>query len=443
LTISQEQLEEWKKQFPEFRDVVDLHPTVWINTNQKKTNDVTDMPVSREDVYEAETLWERFAPYFKKVFPETRKTNGMLESPLKEIGNMKQKLSTLHDKELPGNLYLKCDNDLSIVGSIKARGGIYEILSFAEYLAIKEGLITTEDNYEKFTKKPFKDLFGKYTIGVGSTGNLGLSVGVISANLGFNVSVYMSVDASPWKKSLLRKNGVVVNEFPGDFGKAIRIGREETNSNPFGYFVDDEDSKDLFLGYSAAVFHLQEQLSAQNITVDKNHPLFVYLPCGVGGAPGGITFGLKQFFGDNVHCFFAEPTHSPSTLVGLLTGKQEHISVQDIGVDNITEGDGMAVGRPSKFATQINNQYISGVFTEEDDTLYHLLAMLADEEDIYLEPSATIGMAGPWKTKIENYARKNNLNWEQATHISWSTGGSLVPEEDMQSFYRKGASVSL
>src|SRR5699024_4775974 len=71
LIISQEQLEEWKKQFPEFRDVVDLHPTVWINTNQKKTNDVTDMPVSREDVYEAETLWERFAPYFKKVFPET------------------------------------------------------------------------------------------------------------------------------------------------------------------------------------------------------------------------------------------------------------------------------------------------------------------------------------------------------------------------------------
>src|SRR5699024_9285841 len=104
---------------------------------------------------------------------------------------------------------------------------------------------------------------------------------------------------------------------------------------------------------------------------------------------------------------------------------------------------GMAVGRPSKFATQINNHYISGVYTEEDNTLYHLLAMLADEVGVYLGPSATIGLASPWKTKIEHYARKNNLNWDQATHIAWSTGGALVPEEGMQSFYRKGTSVSL
>src|SRR5699024_7769011 len=136
----------------------------------------------------------------------------------------------------------------------------------------------------------------KYTVGVGSTGSLGLSVGVISAALGFNVDVYMSADARPWKKNLLRKKGVVVHEFPGDFSKAIRIGREETAANPFGYFVDDEDSKELFLGYSAAVFHLQEQLSEQNITVDKNHPLFVYFICVVGGADGCFSFCLIHIF---------------------------------------------------------------------------------------------------------------------------------------------------
>ena len=443
LTVQQNKLEKWKKKHPELQHIMDLEPTAWINTNKRKVQEVTEMPVNKEDVQQAESLWKRFAPYFKKVFPETQKTNGVLESPLKEIKNAKQKLSNMYGEALPGDLYLKCDNDLSIVGSIKARGGIYEILNFAEKLAIKEGLITTKDNYEKFTEQAFKNLFGKYTIGVGSTGNLGLSVGVISASLGFNVAVYMSADARPWKKNLLREKGVVVHEFPGDFSKAIRIGREETNANLFGYFVDDEDSKELFLGYSAAVFHLKEQLSEQNITVDKDNPLFVYLPCGVGGAPGGITFGLKQFFGDNVHCFFAEPTHSPSVLLGLLTGEQEHISVQDVGIDNITEGDGLAVGRPSKFATQISEQYISGVFTEEDDTLYQLLAMLIDEEGIYVEPSATIGLPGPWKNKVKQYAQKNNLHWDKATHIAWSTGGSLVPEEDMKLFYQKGTSLSL
>src|SRR5699024_3919074 len=127
----------------------DLEPTAWINTNKRKVQDVTKMPVNKKDVHQAESLWKRFAPYFKKVFPETQKTNGILESPLKEIKNVKQKLSNVYGEELPGNLYLKCDNDLSIVGSIKARGGIYEILNFTEKLAIKEGLITTKDNYEK------------------------------------------------------------------------------------------------------------------------------------------------------------------------------------------------------------------------------------------------------------------------------------------------------
>src|SRR5699024_8518444 len=172
LTVQQNKLEKWKKKHPELQHIMDLEPTAWINTNKRKAHDVTEMPVNKEDVQQAESLWKRFAPYFKKMFPETQKTNGVLESPLKEIKNAKQKLSNVYGEALSGKLYLKCDNDLSIVGSIKARGGIYEILNFAEKLAIKEGLITTKDNYEKFTEQAFKNLFGKYTIGVGSTGNL-------------------------------------------------------------------------------------------------------------------------------------------------------------------------------------------------------------------------------------------------------------------------------
>src|SRR5699024_12072821 len=118
-----------------------------------------------------------------------------------------------------------------------------------ESLALEAGLITKEDIYEAFSNLSFRDLIKQYTIGVGSTGNLVLSIGIMSAKLGFNVSVYMSADAKQWKKDLLREKGAAVHEFEGDFSKAITTGREQTLADPEGSFADFEGSDHLFLGY--------------------------------------------------------------------------------------------------------------------------------------------------------------------------------------------------
>ncbi len=106
------------------------------------------------------------------------------------------------------------------------------------------------------------------------------------------------------KKELLRSKGVEVVEYDGDFSVAIEEGRKRSKEDPNSYFVDDENSKDLFLGYAVGGIRIKQQLSQLNVRVDEDHPLYVYLPCGVGGSPGGITFGLKLVYGDNVHCFF-------------------------------------------------------------------------------------------------------------------------------------------
>ncbi|MBT2570250.1 D-serine ammonia-lyase [Planococcus sp. ISL-110] len=438
MTISQQQLNSWIKKYPLLKNIIELEPVVWLNPNHQKMADMSGLPVNLVDMERAEGLWQRFAPYLAAEFPDTAAANGIVESPLCEIPNMKQQLNARGAGEITGGLYLKCDNQLPIAGSIKARGGVYEVLHHAEKLAIEANLLTTEQSYKQFSSERLKQFFSPYSIGVGSTGNLGLSIGIISAKLGFEVSVYMSSDAKQWKKDLLREKGVTVVEFEGDFSEAISAGRKRTLAKPEAYFVDDEKSKHLFLGYSVAAFRLKKQLESANIQVDADHPLFVYLPCGVGGAPGGIAFGLRQVFGDAVHCFFVEPTHSPAVLVGLMTGEKEKLCVQDLGIDNVTEGDGLAVGRPSSFASGISEKTISGIYTVEDRELFELLALLADSEEIFVEPSATAGLLGPLKVQKTEYAEANGIRMSAVNHIVWATGGALVPKEEMDEFYQRG-----
>lgn len=438
-------IKEWKEEYPLLEKLINLEEVMWINDKCKSFNEaIENVSVLEADVIDAEKRLKRFSSYIAEVFPETKINEGIIESPIKSIPNMKKELEKICGQELKGNLLLKCDSHLPISGSIKARGGIYEVLKHAEKLAIESGFLKLEDDYRKLNSEDGRNLFSKYSIMVGSTGNLGLSIGIISAKLGFKVTVHMSADAKQWKKDLLREKGVQVIEYEADYSKAVEEGRRQANEDKNCHFIDDENSKDLFLGYAVAAFRLKKQLDKINIVVDDNHPLFVYLPCGVGGGPGGVAFGLKLVYGNNVHCIFVEPTHSPCMLIGIMTGAHENISVQDLGIDNVTAADGLAVGRASGFVGKIIEKMLSGEYTVDDNKLYEMLALLVDSEGIFIEPSAASSIDGMIKllTTKEGlrYVKDNGLcdKLGSSTHISWATGGSMVPEKEMKSYYEIG-----
>lgn len=47
-------------------------------------------------------------------------------------------------------------------------------------------------------------------------------------------------------------------------------------------------------------------------------------------------------------------------VIGLMTGMHDKVSVQDFGIDNLTDADGLAVGRASGFVGKTLENLISG-----------------------------------------------------------------------------------
>ncbi len=401
--------------------------------NGRCANDI----FSETDIEDARARLVRFAPLVENLFEETSGNAGIIDSPIVAAPAMQKVLEERFSMPLSGRLLLKLDSQLPVCGSIKARGGIYEVLRFAENLLLRAGLLDLGDDYSKIACEEMKRHLVRYHIAVGSTGNLGLAVGIVAARLGFMASVHMSCDAQEWKKSILRRHGVSVIEHDGDYSNAVAAGRDESGKDPYRHFVDDEHSRDLFMGYSVAARHLAGQLQAMDVRIDRTHPLFVYVPCGVGGGPGGVTYGIKTIFGEHAHCFFGEPTHSPCMLLGLHTGKHENITVFDIGLDNITAADGLAVPRPSGLACRMMEGMLEGIYTVSDDELFRLLALMWEHERINLEPSALAGVPGV----IHSNRLYGSRALKNATHIAWCTGGSMVPPSVMKEYILKGQSL--
>ncbi|EGB98333.1 MULTISPECIES: D-serine ammonia-lyase [Pseudomonas] len=425
-------------------DVLAGRPALWLNPNLK-ANGIADqsLPIRAAQVKEAEENWQLLAPVLETCFPELKASKGRIQSKLIEAEDLRGALG--YGTSEYGRVFVKADGDLPVAGSIKARGGVYEVFMHAKKMAEKRGILTPGGDITVLVGEQARALFAQHTIAVGSTGNLGLSVGIAARALGFRAVVHMSSDAKQWKVDRLTRLGVEVVQHKADYTTAVEHARIDAEGDPSIYFVDDERSEMLFFGYSAAASELAVQLKEQGVTIDEDHPLFIYLPCGIGGAPGGAAYGLKAIFGDAAHAFFVEPVQSPCAMVHMMSGSKELISVYDVGLTNRTEADGMAVARMSEFVADVMKPMLSGVFTVDDDDLFRWLWKAQTTQAIRLEPSATAGFAGPEFIVNSNQGRayqeahglSNKL--AQATHVIWTTGGAFVPEEQFKEFMARGA----
>ena len=419
---------------------------LWLNPRYRpEVRSTGAMGLDETSLRDAEARWLRFAPLLEKLFPELKASKGIIESPLVEAPRFRRVLAERHGANIRGRIFVKCDADLPVAGSIKARGGIYGVLCFAEQVAVREGLIPDPRApgmapipYTVLAEPPAREAFSRYELSVGSTGNLGMSIGIMGTALGFAVTVHMSREAKEWKKDRLRSLGVNVVEHACDYTAACVEARKIAAANPRNHFIDDENSVELFLGYSVAALRTAAQLKQAGFEPGEDRPLFVYLPCGVGGAPGGITFGLKQVYGPNVHTFFAEPTGAPCMTLGMMTARHSEVSIYDEGLALDTQADGLAVSRPSHFVGQLMETLLAGCYTLADERMYRGVADLYESEGLKVELSAAAGCAGPEMLLVtpagRDFLGRQGMEDKHANaaHIVWTTGGRFLPPEEFK-----------
>ena len=374
-------------------------------------------PLSTDEIAEARARFIRFEPVLRALFPD-KDWDGQIRSDLADYPM----------SSTPG-LLVKCDHALPMAGSVKARGGVYELLCYVEELALDRGLLGPGQSLETLLAPASLAVLEAHRIVVASTGNLGFAIGRVARALGLQAEIHMSHDAKTWKKERLRAIGATVVEHDCDYTGAVARARQAAVAED-AYFIDDEDSRRLFVGYAVAAAELADQLSARGLTIGPGRPLIVYLPCGVGGAPGGITAGLKQIYGEHVLAVFVEPVASPCVFAALAVGQGRPISIYEFGLTNDTIADGLAVPSASPFVMQAIGRNIDAVVGVTDQAMVDWVRRAWAQAELRLEPSGASGFAAldPFNSR----ARAAGVIDSDAkpVHVVWTTGGSLLPEAE-------------
>jgi D-serine dehydratase len=121
------------------------------------------------------------------------------------------------------------------------------------------------------------------------------------------------------------------------------------------------------------------------------------------------------------------------------------MSIYDIGLNNQTEADGLAVPRASELAADAMRHLLSGAYTVTDALLVQGVSLAWKSQGLRLEASAAAGIAGPLALVASEPGRawleamQLTSHLPAATHLAWTTGGAQLPQAEFAALCARGA----
>ncbi|ANP37201.1 threonine dehydratase [Phaeobacter gallaeciensis] len=246
------------------------------------------------------------------------------------------------------DIYLKRE-DLSPVRSYKIRGAL-----------------------NAMRKQPDQDLFV-----CASAGNHAQGVAFMCRHLGKRGVIFMPVTTPQQKIQKTRMFGGdnIEVHLIGDYFDDTLSAAQEWCAREGGHFLSPFDDSDVIEGQASIAVEIEEQLGGI--------PDHVILP--VGG--GGMSSGVATFFGDAVHCLFAEPTGGACLRAALTAGHPVALDKVDTFVDGAAVG---TIGaQPFDLLKHIP---LPDVIAISEDRICTTIIEMLNVEGIVLEPAGALSV---------------------------------------------------
>ncbi|MGR3761244.1 threonine ammonia-lyase IlvA [Roseobacteraceae bacterium NS-SX3] len=246
------------------------------------------------------------------------------------------------------DIYLKRE-DLSPVRSYKIRGAL-----------------------NAMRKQPDQELFV-----CASAGNHAQGVAFMCRHMGKRGVIFMPVTTPQQKIQKTRMFGGsnIEVHLTGDYFDDTLAAAQEWCAREGGHFLSPFDDADVIEGQASIAVEIEDELAGA--------PDLVILPVGGGGMSAGVT----SWFGDRVHCLYAEPAGGACLRAALLAG-------QPVALDTVdTFVDGAAVGRIGERPFELLRHVpVPDVITISEDRICATIIEMLNVEGIVLEPAGALAV---------------------------------------------------